>query len=164
VYQFEEAEVPQYLSNLGTFEDSHDVHFWPTIKESLNHADKSVQIRHLDEISKRITHSPRPKTDIITLDRAKKQTEGVLKRTFSDKSCHVMLLPNADPINWQEMERPGTKILLQSLVPTLRSYGELRVGISFGRVIWRVWTRLVGGAYEFTDVTHPIKIVGVPIR
>jgi hypothetical protein len=156
-------EVARYLSTLCTFENN-KVHFWPSFAESVAHADKLAQAHRLDDIAARITRSPRPTTTGITLKKAKTAT-GVLKRSFSDRSSHVLVLPRDKARVVKCLEKPCSGLLLQTHVPTLVSHGELRVGISYGRIIWRVWTRpLGGGEVEFYDLLHQGKILNVPMR
>jgi hypothetical protein len=152
-----------YLEKLTELEGS-GIHFWPTLKECLGHADKVRNVQQLDDIAVRITKSPRPTTKEISYDDIEKEGEGVVKRTFADKSEHVYFLPTK--IN-KKIEKPRTKFLWQEFIPFLKKYGELRVGISFEKVIWRVWTKATddeGIHYEFDDITHPKRILNVPIE
>jgi hypothetical protein len=123
-----------------------------------------AQAHRLDDIAARITRSPRPTTTKITLRKARR-AEGVLKRSFSDKSSHVFILPRDKDRLVEGLEKPGARLLLQTYVPTLISHGELRVAISYGRIIWRVWTRRNGDdEIEFHDLLHQGKILDVPMR
>jgi hypothetical protein len=151
---------------LESFE-ADDVHFWPSFAECIAHADKLEQTQRLDDIASKVTFSPRPRTSSITLQAAQNTPNGVLKRSFSDQSIHVYDL--SDPKQragiTPDIEKPKAGLLWQEFIPTLISFGELRVAVSYGRVIWRVWTNEYSdGHYEFIDVTHVGKILDVPMR
>jgi hypothetical protein len=149
---------------LGSFEQA-GVHFWPSFGECFAHGDKLKQAQRLDTIATQFTFSPRPNTRRITLRKASSATEGVLKRSFSDKSSHVYDLSDAAEkakIN-SDIDIGNAGLILQDYISTLKTHGELRVAISYGCVIWRVWTkRDKDGRIEFVDVSHPKKILNVP--
>lgn len=125
-------------------------------------------IRQLDDIATRITTSPRPVTNPLAgIEDIASVEKGVVKRTFSDKSEHVYFLPDDHEKITKSLAKDETRFLWQEFIPSLKTHGELRVGISLGEVIWRVWTVSNGVAddiqYEFCDVTHPKRILNIPM-
>lgn len=124
------------------------------------------QAQRLDHIASTTTRSPRPDTSSTTFQEAKEANKGVLKRSFSDRSSHVYILslPDGKSKLTEDISKPSARFILQTYIPTLISYGELRVAVSYGRVIWRVLTKTKeNGDTEFLDVDSIGKILNVPM-
>ncbi|PVF91338.1 hypothetical protein CPB86DRAFT_878579 [Serendipita vermifera] len=137
--------------------------FWPSIEESWQHGDKWLQVQRLEQIAREITLTPRPLSCLIDKGSFPTGSSIVVKRTYSDRSNHVVVGPQKKDVNRCKRDTPAhTMWFQQDLVESLIQIGEMRVGVTEGsQIVFRTHTRPnQDKTMDFEDTQRLGKIQG----
>ena len=118
---------------------------WPPIDEMIAASRKVDEVILLDKISREITHTIRPVTEVISKTLNHPPPGKVFKREVSDTSSHVLLPEKIAKLSRKELKKIALdkfRWMSQTFIPQLIQFGE-----------WRVY--FVGGRYHSVVITEP---------